>query len=76
MKNTENQSNIGQGISNHFYTQQVIDAKTILIRDLIMPITQNDAPDRTVSVPKAEPLPPLWVVRRRQRSLINKCIDF
>jgi hypothetical protein len=59
MKNTENQSNIGQGISNHFYTQQVIDAKTILIRDLIMPITQNDVPDRTVSVPKAEPLPPL-----------------
>jgi hypothetical protein len=59
MKNTENQSTIGQGISNHFYTQQVIDAKTILIRDLIMPITNNDTPERTISIPKTEPLPPM-----------------
>jgi len=59
MKNTENQSNIGQGISNHFYTQQIIDTKTILIRDLIMPITENDLPDRKISVPKIEPFPPV-----------------
>jgi hypothetical protein len=59
MKNTENQSTIGQGISNHFYTQQVIDTKTILIRDLIMPITNNDAPEGPISVPKNEPLPPM-----------------
>jgi hypothetical protein len=59
MKNTENQSNIGQGISNHFYTQQIIDTKTILIRDLIMSITENDLPDRKISVPKIEPVPPV-----------------
>ena len=50
MKNTENQSIIGQGISNHFYTQQVIDTKTILIRDLIMPTTNNDAPEGAVII--------------------------
>lgn len=59
MKNTENQSNIGQGISNHFYTQQVIDAKTILIKDLVMPTVENDSLDRKISAPKVEPLPPM-----------------
>jgi len=59
MKNTENQSNIGQGISNHFYTQQIIDVKTVLIRDLMMPTKKNDATDRPIIVPKAEPYPPV-----------------
>lgn len=59
MKSTENQSNIGQGISNHFYTQQVIDAKTVLVKDLIMPTTKTDRSDRAVSLPKIEPLPPM-----------------
>ncbi|CAF0781195.1 unnamed protein product [Rotaria sp. Silwood1] len=58
MKNTENQSNIGQGISNHFYTQQIIDAKTLLVRDLIMPIT-NDTTDQILSTVKAEPSSPV-----------------
>ena len=59
MKNTENQANIGQGISNHFYTQQIIDAKTLLTRDLAMPIEQTDAADRTISLPKVESSPPM-----------------
>jgi len=59
MKNTENQLNIGQGTSNHFYTQQIIDAKTILIKDLIMPIANNDSLDRKISVPKIEPFSPM-----------------
>lgn len=69
MKNTENQSNIGQGISNHFYTQQIIDAKMMLIQDLIMPVTKDDTSDRSVSVPKIEPLPPMSVFKLRK--LIN-----
>ena len=73
MKNTENQSTIGQGISNHFYTQQVIDTKTILIRDLILPGTNDDGPERTVSVPKSEPLPPMWAMKSRN-SLVDKGI--
>jgi hypothetical protein len=56
MKNTENQSNIGQGISNHFYTQQIIDAKSILIKESIMPTRKDDLLDRTGSVAKIESL--------------------
>lgn len=59
MKSTENQTNIGQGVSNHFYTQQIIDTKTILIRDLIMSSENIDTADRSFSVPKNEPLPPM-----------------
>mgnify|MGYP006892784468 CR=1 FL=1 len=59
MKNTDNQSNIGQGISNHFYTQQIIDMKSILIRDLIMSSANIDTSDRTFLVPKSEPVPPM-----------------
>jgi len=59
MKNTENQSNIGQGTSNHFYTQQIIDAKTILIKDLLMPIMNDDLSDRKISVPKIESFSPM-----------------
>ena len=58
MKITDNQSNIGQGISNHFYTQQVIDAKMVLIRDLLIPTTKTDASDQLMSVPKMEQFPP------------------
>jgi hypothetical protein len=68
MKNTENQSNIGQGISNHFYTQQIIDAKSMLIKDLIMPIKKDDAPDRTKSVAKIESLPPVWVLEEEKEN--------
>lgn len=59
MKNTDNQSNIGQGISNHFYTQQIIDMKSILIRDLIISSANIDTSDRTILVPKSEPVPPM-----------------
>ncbi|CAF2078436.1 unnamed protein product [Rotaria magnacalcarata] len=58
MKNTENQSNIGLGILNHFYTQQIIDAKMLLIRDLVMPTT-NDASDQVLQIPKFESYPPI-----------------
>ncbi|CAF0839907.1 unnamed protein product [Rotaria sordida] len=58
MKNTENQSNIGQGISNHFYTQQIIDAKMLLIKNLIVPIT-NETSDQTLSILKIEPSSPI-----------------
>lgn len=59
MKNTENQSNIGQGVSNHFYTPQIIDAKTMLIRDLMMSRKKNDATERSMIVPKGEPYSPV-----------------
>ncbi|CAF0726691.1 unnamed protein product [Adineta steineri] len=57
MKNTENLSNIGQGTSNHFYTQQIIDLKTMLIRDLMLPAKKTDVNERPPTIPKAEPPP-------------------
>lgn len=59
MKNTENQSNIGQGVANHFYTQQVIDTKMILVRDMTLPPAKTETTDTVISVPKSDPLPPM-----------------
>jgi hypothetical protein len=59
MKITENQANIGQGISSHFYTQQIIDAKVLLTRDLAMTMTNADIADRPISIPKVEPSSPV-----------------
>lgn len=61
MKNTENQTNIGQGITNHFYTQQVIDAKTLLIRELVAPIPKNDGVERPFVAPRPETSSPMFV---------------
>ena len=59
MKNTENQSNIGQGVYNHLYTQQVIDAKMTLVRDMTLPPTKTESTESVMSVPKSDPLPPM-----------------
>ena len=75
MKNTENQSNVGQGISNHFYTQQIIDAKMILVRDLIMPATKTETSESVITVPKADPLPPMCVFESR-KYCIDQCSYF
>lgn len=66
MKNTENQSNIGQGVSNHLYTQQVIDAKMILVRDITLPPTKTETTESVISVPKSDPLPPMWVIKAKK----------
>ena len=54
MKNTENQANIGQGVSNHLYTSQIIDGKTALIRHLTIPAEKNEIADRSFSVTRIE----------------------
>lgn len=58
MKSTENQPNIGQGILNHFYTQQIIDAKLMLVQELLMPLSP-DASDQPLQIPKFEASPPM-----------------
>ncbi|UJR33698.1 hypothetical protein I4U23_021127 [Adineta vaga] len=57
MKNTENSSNIGQGTANHFFTSQIIDYRTVLIRDLMLQSKKIDVADRPIAVPKADLLP-------------------
>ncbi|CAF1054515.1 unnamed protein product [Adineta ricciae] len=57
MKNTENSTNIGQGTANHFFTSQIIDFKTVLIRDLMLQSKKIDVNDRPITVPKSELLP-------------------
>lgn len=74
MKNTENQTNIGQGIGNHFYTQQAIDAKTILIRELVAPTPKTEGTERPFVVPKPEIPSPMYVEIRRRRNTINMII--
>lgn len=62
MKNTENQTNIGQGITNHFYTQQMIDAKMTLVKELVVLTTpKSDGTDRPLFLTKFEPPAPVWV---------------
>ena len=59
MKNTENSTNVGQGTANHLFTPQILDFKTVLIRDLMLQSKKIDVADRPITVPKAEPLPPM-----------------
>jgi hypothetical protein len=56
MKNTDNAINIGQGIANHFYTQQMIDAKTSLIKELQTSMKRTESVDRLFKSDMSSPV--------------------
>ena len=61
MKSAENSANVGQGTVNHLYTSQVLDAKAILIRELIAPAPKIEGNDRPIVIPKQDPMPLMFV---------------
>ena len=64
MKNTDDQANIGQGVSNHLYTTPIIDAKTALIRHLTIPAEKSEIADRSFSVTRIESSDPVYVSKQ------------
>lgn len=60
MKSTDSSVNVGQGTNNHLYTQQVIDAKNILIKELVAPTPKVEGTDRHMIPPKPETPTPMY----------------